>query len=79
MADLEALAQRHLLALSRDHGQDVWAFGVVPSKLQAADAIKALAQVRLHRLWTLALHPANNTLGLCKPVILQQLLHCSTM
>ncbi len=65
-AHLEVLAQRNLLALSRHHSQDVRALGVVPSKLQAPNAIKALAQVRLHCLWTLALHPTSKTVILCK-------------
>jgi hypothetical protein len=66
MAHLEVLAQRNLLALSRHHSQDVRALGVVPSKLQPPNAIKAFAQVRLHCLWTLALHPMSDTVILCK-------------
>ncbi len=66
MAHLEVLAKRNLLALSRHHGKDVRALRVVPSKLQAPNAIKALTQVRLHCLWTLALHPMSDTVIHCK-------------
>jgi len=65
IAHLEVLAQRNLLALSRHHGKDVRALGVVPSKLQAPNAVKAFTQVRLHCLWTLALHPTSDTVIFC--------------
>ncbi|KAA6420527.1 MAG: hypothetical protein FRX49_09688 [Trebouxia sp. A1-2] len=39
------LAGRDLLALRRHHGKDVRALGVIPSKLQAPNAVKALAQL----------------------------------
>ena len=66
MAYLKVLAQRDLLALSRHHSQDVRALGVISSKFQAPNAVKALTQVRLHCLWTLALQPMSNTVILCK-------------
>lgn len=52
---LEVLAQWHLLAFGRDHGQDIGGFGILPTKLQPAYAIKAFAQMRLHCRRALAL------------------------